>query len=176
MQYVALLRGINVGGNNKVDMKKLVGLMEQAGFETVSSYINSGNILFASPDKPAAITAKLESLIETHFGINIKVLLRTKQNIDKVAAAIPDNWHNGPDMKCDVMFLWDKYDNRQVLDHISPKPDIDNVKYIDGTLIWQVDRKNVTKSGLDKIIGTALYAHMTIRNCNTVRKIQARLQ
>ena len=62
MKYVALLRGINVGGKNKVDMKQLVSAMEKQGFDNVSTYINSGNIIFDSTDKESKIvTAKKQS-------------------------------------------------------------------------------------------------------------------
>lgn len=55
------------------------------------------------------------------------------------------------------------------------KPDIDEVKYVPGAVIWKVDRKDVMKSNLRKLIGTELYAHMTISNCNTVRGLHERL-
>lgn len=78
-------------------------------------------------------------------------------------------------MKCDVMFLWDKYNNKSVIEQLTIKPEIDEVKYVHGALVWKVDRKNVTKSGMMKIVGTDLYRNMTVRNCNTVRKINDRL-
>lgn len=175
MKYVALLRGINVGGNNKIDMKRLVAAMSEAGFEGVSTYINSGNIFFSSNDTEAKLSNKLEQLIKVKFGLNIKVLLRNKDNIDKLTGSIPPEWTNGREMKCDVMFLWDSHNDKSVLEKLTIKPEIDEVKYVHGALIWKVDRKNVTKSRMTKIVGTELYRNMTIRNCNTVRKIKERL-
>lgn len=175
MKYVALLRGINVGGNNKVDMKQLVAAMSGASFDEVSTYINSGNIFFNANDSEIELTNKLEQLIKDEFGLDIKVLLRNKDNIDAIIASIPPEWTNGSEMKCDVMFLWNKYNNDSILEHLTIKPDIDEVKYVHGALIWKVDRKNVTKSGMMKIVGTELYRNMTVRNCNTVRKIRERL-
>ncbi len=175
MKYVALLRGVNVGGNNKIDMKQLIVAMSKAGFNEVSTYINSGNIFFTSNDSEANLTTKLEQLINNEFGLDIKVLLRNKENIDAIVRSIPIKWTNGSEMKCDVMFLWDKYHDESVIEQLTIKPGIDEVKYVHGALVWKVDRKNVTKSGMMKIVGTDLYRNMTVRNCNTVRKIQERL-
>ena len=175
MQWIALLRGINIGGQNKVDMKKLVSVAERKGFTNVSTYINSGNLFLASHEAAATIVQMLENAIETEFGLRIKVLLRNKDNISKVAAAIPPTWENGDKMKCDIMFLWPKYDHKNIMSHLAVKPGIDDVRYLDGALIWKVDRENVTRSGMMKLPGTDIYANMTVRNCNTVRKITERL-
>ncbi|MDQ3501393.1 MAG: DUF1697 domain-containing protein, partial [Actinomycetota bacterium] len=76
MVYVALLRGINVGGKNKVEMKKLKATFEGAGMTDVTAYINSGNVVFKSTARKAAeLEAKLEKAIERDFGFSIKVLL-----------------------------------------------------------------------------------------------------
>lgn len=175
MRYVALLRGINVGGNNKIDMKQLVASMSKAGFEEVSTYINSGNIFFSADDTEAKLTNKLEQLIKNESGFDIKVLLRNKDNIDELTDSIPPEWTNGNEMKCDVMFLWDSYNDESVLEQLTIKPAIDEARYVHGALIWKVNRNNVTKSGMMKIVGTELYHNMTVRNCNTVRKIKERL-
>lgn len=175
MKCVALLRGINVGGNNKIDMKQLVTAMSKAGFKEVSTYINSGNIFFSANDTEVRLTNKLEQLINDEFGLNIKVLLRNKDNIDELARSIQPEWTNDSAMKCDVMFLWESYNDKSVLGQLTIKPGIDEVKYVHGALIWKVDRNNITKSGMMKIVGTELYRNMTVRNCNTVRKIKERL-
>lgn len=175
MKYVALLRGINVGGNNTVSMKQLVSSMTKAGFEEVSTYINSGNIFFRADDSITNLTSKLEQLINDEFGLEIKVLIRSKDDIDELNRSLPPEWTNGSEMKCDVMFLWAGYNSESVLEQLTIKPGIDEVRYVNGALIWKVDRKKVTKSGMMKIVGTELYRNMTVRNCNTVRKIKERL-
>lgn len=175
MKYVALLRGINVGGKNKVDMKLLISAMEKAGFQEVSTYINSGNIFFSSEKTPRQLVEQLTNLIKDEFNLSIKVLLRNKDNIKKVASSIPSSWNNDKSMKCDVMFLWDKYNNEEVLNRLVIKQGIDTVSYAAGALIWKVNREHAAKSGMMKLVGTDVYAHMTIRNCNTVRKIRDRM-
>ena len=175
MKYVALLRGINVGGKNKIAMKQLVEAMVGAGFKEVSTYINSGNIFFADSAAPAALAGKLEELIRVEFGLSIRVLLRDERNIAKVAAALPADWQNGEEAKCDIMFLWPKYDEAGVLDRLTKRPGIDELRYVEGALLWRAARRQLTKSGMMALPGTDLYAHMTVRNCNTLRKIAERL-
>jgi len=172
MIYVALLRGINVGGQNKMAMPRLRRTFEEVGLTDVTTYINSGNVIFKdSRRKPATIISALEKAIEQDFGLQIKVLIRDLAAIRKTIKALPDNWTNDNSMKCDVMFLWDGFDRKDILDDLKIKPDIEDVVYVPGAIIWRVDRPNVTRSGMIKLIGTDLYKGMTIRNCNTVRKL-----
>ncbi len=173
MIYVALMRGINVGGKNKVEMRRLKAVLEQLGFSNVRTYINSGNVIFSdtSYENIDKMTKAIEKKIETEFGFYVKTLVKDFDAISAIAAELPDNWVNDKTMKCDVMFLWENYANVKVLDQLIIKPGLDEVKYVAGAVIWRVDRPNVTRSGLMKLVGTDLYKHMTIRNCNTVRKL-----
>ena len=176
MIYVVLLRGINVGGNNKVEMPRLKVTFECLGLKDVRTYINSGNVIFKDSRTPATLVPQIESAIENEFGFAIKVVLRDLANITRVAGTLPSTWVNDATMKCDVMFLWESYDSARVLDQLVVKPSIDDVKYVPGAILWRVDKSNVTRSGLMKIAGTDLYKHMTIRNCNTVRKLLGLMQ
>src|SRR5579871_5313649 len=75
--YVALLRGINVGGNNKVEMAKLKRTFEQLGLLDVRTFIASGNVVFrASTADRRGLTTTIEAQIEADFGLKVKVLLR----------------------------------------------------------------------------------------------------
>jgi uncharacterized protein (DUF1697 family) len=175
--YVALLRGINVGGKNRVDMKQLKAAFEAAGMEHVSTYINSGNVIFSSEKTSIAnLTTLLEKVILDNFDLNIKVLVKDLPTLEAIDKALPDDWQNNSEMKCDVMFLWEHYDNKDVLKQLSIKPGIDDVRYQAGAILWCVDKKNVTRSGMMKLPGTDLYRHMTIRNCNTTRKLLGLMQ
>jgi uncharacterized protein (DUF1697 family) len=175
--YVALLRGINVGGKNKVDMKSLKAVFEEAGMSAVTTYINSGNVVFSSRARNhMRLAARLEEAIAGHFGFHVKVLLRDLDGIRGVTDALPPDWVNGKTMKCDVMFLWEGVDDPGVLEDLTIKPSIDEVRYAPGAIIWKVDRPDVTRSGMMKLVGTPLYQQMTIRNCNTARKLLALME
>jgi uncharacterized protein (DUF1697 family) len=87
--YVALLRGINVGGHNKIKMADLRAAMEAIGLERVQTYIQSGNILFESSADEPELRQRIEQQIEAVFGLSIKVVLRSHEEIRRIAAGWP---------------------------------------------------------------------------------------
>ncbi|MBU9674758.1 DUF1697 domain-containing protein [Planococcus sp. CP5-4] len=171
MIYAALLRGINVGGNNKISMKELKEVFEQAGMSSVKTYINSGNIIFKDARNKEQVTLVLKEAIFERFGLRIKVLIYSFDEYSRIAQAVPPEWANDEGLKSDVLFLWEQADDEGVLEQLTLKPGIDRVQYVPGAILWSVDRGDVTKSGMAKIVGTKLYKLVTVRNVNTVRKI-----
>jgi uncharacterized protein (DUF1697 family) len=172
--YVALLRGINVGGTRKVEMKLLRETFQRLGMNDVQTYINSGNVVFRNDSKDAEqLRSTLERAVEMDFGFAVRVLVRDAHNISRVVGALPDSWANDESAKCDAIFLGAEADSPSVLDRIVIKPEIDEVIYVPGALLWRVERTGVTRSGLLKLGGTDLYAQATVRNCNTLRRIAA---
>jgi uncharacterized protein (DUF1697 family) len=172
MIYVALLRGINVGGKNKIDMKKLKKCFEDIGMRKVTTYINSGNVIFEDTDHTKGeIAVLLEEAIYKDFSLDIKVLIRSIDDFDLIMKVLPDQWKNDDDMKCDVMFLWEEIDKEILINELNIKHGIDTLMYVPGALLWSVDRKNLTKSGLMNLAASTIYKKMTIRNVNTTRKI-----
>lgn len=172
--WVALLRGINVGGGNKVEMARLRALAEGLGHSDVRTYINSGNLIFASAETDrAALARALERAIADEFGLEIPVLVVEAGRLRAVAEALPDDWVNGQERKCDVLFLFDSHDRPGIVDELAAKPEIDDVRYVPGAVLWKVDRPNLTRSGLMKLAGSKQYRGMTLRNANTVRKLAA---
>ncbi len=175
MKYVVLLRGINVGGNNKVGMKDLKLSLEKARFANVYTYINSGNVILSSSLATGEVNDLVEVTIKHAFGFDVYVLAIPSAEFQRIAKELPKTWTNDTEMRCDCLFLWKDVDSPDVLDSLTIKPDIDRVKYVPGAIFWSINRENVTRSGLAKIIGTPLYKKATIRNCNTVRKLTALL-
>ena len=177
MVYIALLRGINVGGNNKIDMKLLKLQFEKAGMNDVLTYINTGNIIFSNKGlSKTELSSILEDAIHNDFGLQIKVVVRSVDDVREIINSIPDTWKNDKDMKSDVLFLWDEIDDESVLKNLVVKPNIDTVKYVPGAILWSVEKKNVTKSGMSKIVGSTIYKQVTVRNVNTARKIYELMQ
>ncbi len=171
MIYVALVRGINVGRNNKVDMKKLKNTFEELGYTNVVTYINSGNIIFeAKGKKEDKIVKEIELAIKKDFALEIKVLIRDFESIKSLCKKIPDTWVKNETMRTDVMFLWEEFDNPKILEELKLSP-VDNAKYLPGAVVWNIKDIDYNKSGMPKLIGTKIYKQMTIRNINTVRKI-----
>lgn len=176
MIYVALLRGINVGGKKKVDMAKLQRVFTNAGAKDVSTYISSGNVVFTDDRKPDELSQILEEAIEEEFGFHVKVLLRDVDSVRSVVTAIPDDAVNDSSERTDVWFLWEDHDHPDVVEQLTIKPDIDEVFYVDGAIVWRADGAQITRSGRTKVVGTKLYKSLTARNVNTVRKIHQMME
>jgi len=171
MIYVALLRGINVGGNNKMEMKKLQATFEAIGYTNVVTYINSGNIVFETSTKGKdAIANEIEDAIKRDFQLDIKVLVKNFEDIKVINNHLPDTWVKDKVMRTDVMFLWDTFDYPEILQQIIIKH-VDNVKYAPGAVLWNVTYNDYPKSGISKLSGTEIFRNMTVRNVNTVRKL-----
>ena len=172
MKYVALLRGVNVGGNRKIDMRALRAAFEAAGMTSVTTYINSGNVVFSTDmDDRSRLTAILEDSTRERFGFPVDMLLLGGEQMRSIVTTIPARWTNDESMRCDVLFLWREVDRPTVLEQLHFRPEIEDVLYVPGAVIWRIDRENATRSGLTKLVGTPLYKLMTIRNCNTARRL-----
>lgn len=170
-KYVALLRGINVGGKTRVEMPRLKMTFEGLGCKDVSTYINSGNVIFSDERLADDLASLLEAAITQDFGLNVPVVVRSASNIAMLAQKIPLNWTNDAQQKTDVMFLWNDVDNKQVLDKIAINPAIENALYLPGAVVWNISRLDVTRGSGVRIMKTDLYKRMTVRNINTVRKL-----
>ena len=177
MTYVALLRGINVGGKNRVEMARLKDVVEGLGYTGVRTYINSGNVHFSTKLRSTRrIAALLEKAIERQFGFAVDVLVVAQEKLSKIVAAIPPKWTNDQATRCDVLFLWDDVDHPSILEELPVRERVDTVRYTPGAVIWQLARKDIDKSRMAKLVGTPLYKRMTIRNCNTARKLLAMME
>src|SRR5688572_3872308 len=104
MRYVALLRGINVGGNNIIKMTALKQAFEEAGFENVATYIASGNVMFEAKGNSAALEARIEKGLSKKFGYDARVLVRSKTQLAKVLKSAPRGWPD-PKLRCNIIFL-----------------------------------------------------------------------
>lgn len=172
MTYAALLRGINVSGNNKIDMKKLKLSFEYLGLEQVVTYINSGNAIFKTDlEDVKLISENIEAKILTDFGFAVKVLVRPQSDFENICKKVPQKWINNDQMKCDVLFLWDEMQSPETIKLLNLVPDIDEVIYESGAIIWSLNRENYAKSAMQKFIKSPVYPKSTARNINTVRKI-----
>jgi uncharacterized protein (DUF1697 family) len=172
MVFAALLRGVNVGGSNIVSMAQLKAVFEEAGLDSVRTYINSGNVIFSTdaPDRQA-LTQRLERGIAERFGLQVGVLLRDTAEMADIVGAIPGDWANDDTQKCDVLFLWPEIDRPAIVAELGARPGVDEVRYVAGAVIRRVSRADAGRSGLLKLFGSPLYRQMTIRNCNTARKL-----
>ena len=171
MIYVALLRGINVGGKSMISMAALKQTFEKAGMEQVKTYINSGNVIFATHQKHSELAQKLERAIEKEHKLSVRVLVKTHAELQGLAEKIPNAWQQGKELKCDVAFLWPDIDTPTVLAEIPVNEEFEDVRYLPGAIIRKIAYADYKKGKFHQIIGTTVYKSMTLRNTNTVRKL-----
>lgn len=167
MKYVVLLRGVNVGGKNKIEMKRLKIFFESFGYQDVATYLNSGNIIFKSTIKPdqKLIEARLMKMLK----FKILTLIKTEKEMQEIAGAIPESWENNSEQRTDVAYLTNKINRKETLDELPFNKQYIELRFTNGAIIWNILRKNIYKSGLGKLISHQHYQQMTMRNVNTAR-------
>ena len=169
MKYVALFRGINVGKTRWIDMKKLKALFESLGYTNVATYINSGNVIFESKDKEKDILGRIKAGFKKEFAFEVPILVKTEKEMKRISAAMPKEWKNDANERSDVAYLFPEIDTEKIIDELPVKKEFMDIRYVQGAIFWNIERKNVYKSRLGKLIGHKLYKFMTIRNINTTR-------
>jgi len=174
--YILLIRGINVGGKNKVSMTHLKQYLEKDGFSYVMSYIASGNLILASDKQPASIQASVENCLSQHFALDsklVKVLVLSKEQLERIVKGKPEGFGEKPETYySDVIFLMD-IDIDTALSVFHPKEGVDKIWPGNGVVYSQRLGAMRTKSRLNKIVGTPPYQSMTIRSWNTTTKLLA---
>ena len=173
-RYVVLLRGINVGGKNKVPMADLRACLEDLGFEDVTTYIASGNVLLRSSRGVRETGSLIERELPKRFRLDsdlVKVLVLTPAKLRAVVDERPSGFGDSPDTyHSDVIFLMD-ITPAKALEAFDPREGIDSVWAGRHVIYSQRLSAERTRSRLSKIAGTPQYAHFTIRNWNTTTKL-----
>src|SRR3954465_2720693 len=164
-RYLVLLRGINVGGRNKVPMAALRELLESHGHTKVSTYIASGNVILTSDQSAAEIKRELEEALPKTFKLDselIAVLVLTHAELRAVVRKRPKGFGDHPDTyHSDAVFLMG-IDAATAMEVFDPREDVDAVWQGKGVIYSQRLSAQRTKSRLGKIVGTPAYKQMTI--------------
>jgi uncharacterized protein (DUF1697 family) len=173
MRYVALLRGINVGGKSIVRMADLKECVEGLGYGDVSTFIASGNVLFETPERNAAkLESAIERALERRFKLPITVVVRSRAEIGRIVKAIPPDWIGNGSIRVNVAFLRRVVDGRKLARELEPREGVDELVATKTALIWATRRDALTRSGMQKLVGGAVYKGMTVRNVNTTLKLE----
>jgi uncharacterized protein (DUF1697 family) len=168
--YLVLLRGINVGGKNKVPMAELRRVLDGLGFENVSTYIASGNVLLDSDLSAAKVAEKIEAALPKAFKLDaelIRVAVLTAGELETIVKQRPRGFGDQPGKyHSDAIFLMgiDADDAMQVF---SPREGVDRVWPGDGVIYSQRLSAERTKSRLNRIMSSPHYKAMTIRSWQT---------
>ena len=168
--YVVLLRGVNVGGKNKIAMKTLRERLGKAGFSNVSTYIASGNVILGSDESAEDVRVRVERALSEGFdadGGPIKALVLTRDQLRAIVDGRPEGFGDQPQTyHSDAIFLIG-IDAAQAIEVFDPREGVDRVWAGDGVIYSQRLSAERTKSRLSKMMGTPEYKSMTIRNWNT---------
>ncbi len=173
MQYVALLRGINVGGKNKVSMKDLKTCFNKAGFPDAITYINSGNVIFTSEEKDTIkLAEKCKEIIHQEFGFPISLALIDVDTLQEALDNVPQWWGNDPDSKHDAMFVIHPATAEEIIGEVGPiRPEYEKLYVYKQIIFWSAPLKTYSRTRWSKIVGTKAYQSITIRNANTTKKL-----
>lgn len=171
-KYIALLRGINVGGKNKIAMAELKLAFQDMDFTDVKTYINSGNVVFKSllEDKNE-LRKSCETMILERFNLQIPIAIVSALEIEEILETAPEWWDLDKTAVNYIMFLLDGTvdDIFSVMGDI--KPDIEQIGHNGKIIYWSAPRETFSKTTYSKIASSSVNDKVTIRNANTVKKL-----
>ena len=173
MRYILFLRAVNVGGKNKVSMTDLKALLENAGFENLDSYINSGNLFFSSVESREACILKIRKVLETNYDFSIPFALLTKEEYLEEQAELPAWWEEKLARR-DVLFFSCGMNNSDILNFIEKSTFYNEKVYVGKQAVFwgKMDEAEFLKTTYHKkLIKQDFYKQITIRNGNTFNKI-----
>ena len=173
--YVALLRGINVGGRNRILMADLRACFERAGYDGVRTYIQSGNVVFRSRERDREeLRGSIESMLADAFDYEATVELRDRAELQAVIDAAPAGFGSDREThRYDVLFLLPPLKADEALGALTLKDGIDAAWTGPSVVYCTRVAALASRSGLSRIASHPFYRRMTIRNWNTSTKLRA---
>ena len=171
---MALLRGINVGGRNPVAMADLRAAFETERYNAVSTYIQSGNVLFESDTPSNLLENELEAMLERRLGFPLVVVVRSRRQLRNIVDKAPDGFGGAPDIyHSDVIFLKGRLSSPQAMRVVQVRERVDQAWTGPGVLYFARVSARRAQSRMSRIVGTPEYQQMTIRSWTTTTKLLA---
>lgn len=176
--YIAFLRGINVGGKNLISMKTLCEVLSEAGFENVRSYIQSGNVFFSSSNaNQAGLAAQIKQSIQKKFTLAVEVVVFSEVEWRGIIEAAPAWWGKDSEWKHNILILMKPTSMSDVMAAIGePKLDIEQMQAGKRVVYQSVSFKLFGRTTASRLVGKPIYKDITIRNYNTATKLAALLR
>ncbi len=173
MKFIALLRGINVGGNNKVSMAELKICFEELGFQGVKTYINSGNVIFDSEATDKVVLVKIcEESVRKHFGFSVICSIISAKELKQALLTAPSWWDGDKESKHNAIFVIEPLRPEDIMKEIGEaKPEYESVATSGQIIFWSAPIKTFSRTRYSKIVGAEVYKSVTIRNANTAKKL-----
>ncbi|WP_019413323.1 DUF1697 domain-containing protein [Paenisporosarcina sp. TG20] len=168
--YIALLRGINVGGHRLIKMADLRHLLEKMGLDKVQTYIQSGNVLFESEQDSKQLSCRIQHEIDTKFGFSVPVILRTSIELDQIIENCPFNVGTLLEGESIQLSLLAELPPREGVNHL--------LKFQNDTDEYQIEGENIYLFFRQSIRNSKLAAQLqkigvpsTVRNWKTINKL-----
>ena len=176
--YVALLRGINVGGKNLIKMPALKACFEAEGFEDVVTYIQSGNVLFRATGSGSALARRIETMLGKTFDYyQAWVLVRSHAQMRTIVEKAPKGFGADPGSYLyDLVFLKEPLTASAALKKVPTREDVDEVFAGRGVLYFSRLKSMATRSRLNRVASLPIYKSMTIRNWNTTTRLLRKME
>lgn len=171
--YVALLRGINVGGNNIIKMADLKAHFIRMNFTDVATYIQSGNVIFTSEETNISkLTTNIEQELSKKFAYTSKIVLLNYQQLEETVENAPPEFGEDPKKyRYDVLFIKPPLTPQEAIKSISIKAGVDEVSCGNYAVYFSRLISKITQSHISRIVQLPIYQNITIRNWNTTTKL-----
>jgi len=174
-RYIVLLRGINISGKNKISMSELKKGFAELGFAEVTTYLNSGNVIFSSAiDDKNVLSNKIELMVKDRFDLDIPVFIILQEELEEVLNNAPDWWgDDNKEIYDNLIFIMSPLSYEEFYNEIgNPKAEYEKVHNCKNVVFWSFSRKDYQKTNWwSKTAGSKVSDKITIRTANTVRKI-----
>jgi uncharacterized protein (DUF1697 family) len=172
-QYVALLRGINVGGKNLIKMPELKARFEELGFQNVATYIQSGNVLFESDERSVAqLTQRIEETLSTSFNYPASVVLRSRSQLRNIVERAPNGFGTQPSrFLSDVLFLKPPLTAAAAFKLVPTREGVDRLWAGRGVLYSSRLASRASQSRINRVASLPIYQSMTLRSWSTTVRL-----
>ena len=171
-KYLTLLRGINVGGKNKVPMVELKKAFEEVGFLDVKTYINSGNVVFSyNKTDEVLLQNKCHEIIKNAFQCDIKVMVINAMEFVEALDAAPKWWGIDTESQHFAIYVIAPTSAETIIDSVGETKDFEQVFSYGRTIFWSSPVKTFQETKWAKVSSMDIYNDITIRNAKTTRKL-----
>jgi len=167
--FIALLRGINVGGKNIIKMGQLKQVFDDMGFSDVKTYIQSGNVIFRTSERDKLkLTDRIENQLQNNFSAEIKTLVLTADDLTEAVENAPENFGTEPErFRYDVWFLLPPTMMNDVVPNLHLREGVDFLQAGKNVIYTSRLTSQMGKSYFSKVAQMQFYKNLTIRNWNT---------
>ncbi len=174
MKFIALLRGINISGRNKISMAELKSVLQENNYKKVETYINSGNVIFESDTKcKQNLMQDISRIIKNNFNLDIPVMVIDENELEDVLSHGPEWWGTANKSVYDnLIFIIPPATFDRIYNTIGQPNDYEKIKDYKNYIFWSYDAKNYSKSNWwVRTSSTKIKDMITIRTANTMKKV-----